>query len=207
MTFRITKFIKIDPGSIQNKDSVTKTVNAYAAFLRAINVGGNNKISMGELRRLFEELGFTNVRTLLQSGNVVFSGGKQVAAELETRLEDETKKRFGVAADFVIRSREQMESIVVANPFQEAAKNDPGHLVVMFLKKPIDASSIQALRAAIKGREEVSGKGTEAYITYPDGIGTSKLTIQVIERHLSCRGTARNWNTTLKVAAALAEVS
>lgn len=193
--------------SIYNEDSVAKSVNSYVAFLRAINVGGNNKVAMGDLRRLFQELGFLNVRTLLQSGNVVFSDPGHSVAELESRLETETKKRFGLAADYVVRSREQMERIVAANPFPEAAKNDPGHLVVMFLKKPVEASAVQALRAAIKGREEVSGAGTETYITYPDGIGTSKLTIQVIEKYLCCRGTARNWNTTLKVASALSETS
>lgn len=162
---------------------------------------------MSDLRQLFEEHGFVNVRTLLQSGNVVFSGDEQAAAEMESRLEEETKKRFGVGVDYVIRRAGEIEKVIAGNPFADAADKDPGHLVVMFLKKPIEGPSIQTLRAAIKGREEVSGKGTEAYITYPDGIGTSKLTIQVIEKHLGSRGTARNWNTTLKVAAALSEVS
>lgn len=182
-------------------------MKSYVAFLRAINVGGNNKIAMGELRDLFNGLGFENVRTLLQSGNVVFSGGEEDAAELESRLERETKERFEVGVDYVVRSAEQIKEIVAVNPFPDAAKDDPGHLVVMFLKKSIEASSVVALRAAIKGREEVKGGGSAVYITYPDGIGTSKLTIQVIERHLGCRGTARNWNTTLKVARALAEGS
>jgi uncharacterized protein (DUF1697 family) len=185
---------------------VAKAVKTYVAFLRAINVGGNNKISMGDLRSLFGELGFVNVRTLLQSGNVVFSGGEQVAAELEVRLEQETKERCGVGVDYVVRSAKQIENVIAANPFPDAARDDPGHLVVMFLKKPIEASSLGALRAAIKGREEVEGGESEVYITYPDGIGTSKLTIQVIEKHLGCRGTARNWNTTLKVVAALADL-
>jgi uncharacterized protein (DUF1697 family) len=85
--------------------------------------------------------------------------------------------------------------------FEAEAKSDPGHLVVMALKDAPAASAVKALQAAIKGREIVRAAGRHAYIVYPDGIGRSKLTNALIEKTLATRGTARNWNTVMKLAA------
>jgi hypothetical protein len=120
-----------------------------------------------------------------------------IAMEL---LEGETQKRLGATADYVVRSAEEWESIVARNPFPKAAKDDPSHLVVMCLKGAAQAKDVKALQAAIKGPELVRGDGMQLYITYPASIGTSKLTNVVIERTIGMRGTARNWNTVLKVA-------
>ena len=93
--------------------------------------------------------------------------------------------------------------LIAANPFPEQAASDPAHLVLMGTLRdaPSAGGREDALRAAIKGREIVQARGRHLYIVYPDGIGPSKLTGGVIERALSTRGTARNWNTVLKLAA------
>ena len=172
----------------------------HIALLRAVNVGGTGRVPMAELKAMFARLGFDNAKTLLQSGNVVFDGGKHKPADLETLLERETEKKFKHRPDYVVRTSAEWKTLVAANPFVREAKADPGRLVVLpFKKKP--TGDIEALRAAIKGRETVELLGRELYAYYPDGQGTSKLTGTLIEKHLGARGTARNWNTVLKLAA------
>jgi uncharacterized protein (DUF1697 family) len=105
----------------------------HIAFLRGINVGGRNAVPMADLRDMVGGLGFTGAKTLLQSGNLVFTAASKSASALEKQLEQETEKRFGVAADYVIRSEKELAQVVAANPFPKEAKADPSHLVVMFL--------------------------------------------------------------------------
>jgi uncharacterized protein (DUF1697 family) len=173
----------------------------HIGLLRAINLGAHNKVSMGALRELLATIGLQNARTLLLSGNVVFESDGAPAAKLEALLEGATATQLGVATDYFVRSAREWRAIVDANPFPKEAKRDPGHLIMMCLKRAPDRASVAALQRAIKGREVVRANGREAYITYPDGQGRSKLTIAMIEKHLGTRGTARNWNTVLKLAA------
>ena len=177
-------------------------MKSYLAFLRAVNVGGTGKIAMADLKAWLAGLGFGDVRTLLQSGNVVFRGPAEDAGGLEARLEREAKMRLGLETDFFVRSADEWEEVIRRNPFPEAAEADPSHLVVMVLKNAPTAAAAKALQAAVKGRESTCVRGREAYVVYPDGIGRSKLTIGVIERQLGTRGTGRNWNTVLKMAQA-----
>jgi uncharacterized protein (DUF1697 family) len=176
-------------------------MSMHIALLRGINVGGKNIIPMAVLRELVASLGFTDVKSLLQSGNLVFQSYGKTQAALESFLEIKTAARFGVAADYLVRSSADWEQVVAANPFPKAAKSDPAHLVVMFLKSPPTPSSVKTVQASIKGREVIKSRGRELYIVYPDGIGTSKLTGASIEQKLGIRGTARNWNTVLKLLA------
>jgi uncharacterized protein (DUF1697 family) len=170
------------------------------ALLRAINVGGRS-VAMDDLKAMFVALGFSGVRTLLQTGNVVFDGSKRGGAALESFLEAQTEQRLGIKSDYIVRTAAEWAHIVRANPFPREAEADPGHLVVMPLKTAPARSELAALEAAIVGRETVKAQGQALYIVYPDGIGQSKLTISVIEKKLNTRGTGRNWNTTLKILA------
>jgi uncharacterized protein (DUF1697 family) len=94
-----------------------------------------------------------------------------------------------------------LQRIIANNPFPDAAANDPSHLIVMFLKGPPTTEAVKTLQAAIKGSEVISADGRQLYMIYPDGMGQSKLTGTLIERKLATRGTARNWNTVIKLAA------
>ncbi len=178
----------------------------YAAFLRGVNVGGV-KVIMAELRAMAEAMGLVDVKTLLQSGNlVVVDPLARTTAELEALLEAGTERTFGRAIDYMIRTPAELAAAIAANPFPEMAKGDPSHLVVYFLKGSAPAqAALAALNAAIVGPERVAVAGRELYITYPDGIGTSKLSNNLIEKTLGRqRATGRNWNTVLKVAALVA---
>jgi uncharacterized protein (DUF1697 family) len=170
------------------------------AFLRAVNVGGTGKIAMAELRALAENIGFTDSKTLLQSGNLVFEAGDRSTAALENLLEREVAKRLGVETDVMVRTARQLKAAMERNPFAKKARSDPARLHVHFLKAPAGAAAVASLSRAIKGLETVKGAGSEVFIYFPDGAGASKLTNAVIERHLGARGTARNWNTVTKLA-------
>jgi uncharacterized protein (DUF1697 family) len=177
----------------------------YLALLRAINLGGRSLVSMTDLRQLLADLGFSDARTLLQSGNAVFRSAARSGDQLERRLEKEAPGRLNVRTDFFVRSADEWQQIIADNPFPREAERDPGHLVVALLKKAPADADVKALRAAITGREVVGRGARHVYIVYPDGIGRSRLTSALAEKKLGTRGTARNWNTVLKLAA-LAEL-
>jgi uncharacterized protein (DUF1697 family) len=169
------------------------------ALLRAVNVGGI-KVSMADLKALLVDLGFEDVRTLLNSGNVVFRG-KTTGANLEKLLETEFARRVGRPTEFFVRTAEEWNSIVDRNPMTDEARRDPGHLLVVVLKRAPTDREVDALRGAIVGPEVVEADGKHAYIYYPAGVGQSKLTAKLIEKQLGSPGTGRNWNTVLKLAA------
>jgi uncharacterized protein (DUF1697 family) len=173
----------------------------YVGLLRAINLGSHNKVSMTALRELLVTLGLKDAQTLLQSGNVVFNGGARSNTQLEKILQDGTKKHLGVDTAFFVRTAKEWQAIIAANPFPKEAKLDPGHTVLMCLKDAPTPAAVKALQDAIRDREVVRAKGPQAYFLYPDGIGRSRLTISLIEKKLGTTGTARNWNTVLKLGA------
>ncbi len=176
---------------------------SYVGLIRAVNLGGGTQLSMKELAVEMDRRGFRAVRTLLQSGNVVFQHTEPTGPTLEDRLETMLRERFGLSTDVFLRAPAEWAALIAANPFPRMARDDPGHLQAVVLKSSPSTSQWQALRAAVVGREEVAGMGRTAYITFPDGIGRSKLTPGVIERALGSRGTARNWNTVLRLQAAV----
>ena len=170
------------------------------ALLRAVNLAGRNRVGMAELRAFCANMGLEQPRTLLQSGNVVFGEveGRTTAA-LESLLEREAVQRLGVGTEFFVRTTKEWEAAVAGNPFGGEAERDPSHLLLMCLKAAPSAGDVAALQASITGRETVRAEGRQLFITYPDGVGRSKLTAGRIERALGTRGTARNWNTVLKL--------
>ncbi len=169
------------------------------ALLRAINVGGRTG-AMADLRNLLSNLGFGNPRSLLQSGNLVFDAGPQTSSALERILELKIAQQFNLPTDIFIRSASEWKSIIARNPFREEAKRNPSHLVVTVLKSTPTKRTLDELRSAITGPERVHCHGRQAYIVYPNGIGRSRLTNVFLERKLATRGTARNWNTVMKLA-------
>lgn len=176
----------------------------YVALLRAVNVGGANRVAMTDLRAMFEALGMRDPRTVLQTGNVIFDAAPR-ATTLESTLRAAAVKRLGLDVDFFVRTAAEWRAAIAANPFEEAARADPGHVLIMPTSERVDAARLRTLRESITGRETVSAVGRELYLHYPDGIGRSRLTATVIERTLRLRGTARNWNTALKLCELLEE--
>jgi uncharacterized protein (DUF1697 family) len=175
-------------------------MTTYIGLLRGINVGGNKMVPMAELRAMIEALGFKEVRTLLQSGNVVFRGPAKTPAKLESQLEAALEKRLGFNVDFHVRTAEEWAAIVEANPYTAEAKKDPARLLVSCFRAPLEKANVKALQVAITGPEVLVADGRHLYMVFPDGVGNSKANA-LLDRKLAAKGTARNWNTVLKLAA------
>jgi uncharacterized protein (DUF1697 family) len=176
---------------------------AFICFLRGVNVGGKGKVPMADLRALFEDHGCKSVKTVLQSGNVVFSAtgsGATLARKLEAAIEE----TFRCKSEIQVLTLPELRCIVDDNPFPAEARKDPSHLLVHFLPKaPAKDASAKMTTLAAPG-ERLALTSAAAYVFYAHGIASSKLA-GGIDRALGVRGTGRNWNTVTKMLA-LAEV-
>jgi uncharacterized protein (DUF1697 family) len=181
------------------------TPATYVGFLRAVNVGGRT-VAMGDLREAVEAVGCSSVRTLLNSGNVVFRTPERRREEVERRLEAGCAPSLGLPVEFMVRDLPGLEAAIAANPFARFARDDPGHLLLVFLKSTPSAKVGAAWANGLAGPEEALVRGAVAYVTYPLGIGTSKLTLTRIEAALGTRGTGRNWNTVNRLASLAREL-
>ena len=169
------------------------------ALLRGINVGGRTSIPMAELRALCESLGWKEVQTYIQSGNIVFEA-KGAAATLEAQLEEAVERRFGIATPVLVRSAKQWHALVAANPFPEAAEAEPNRLMLSLSKRPPAAGAAAAVQERALNGERVEESGGALWIHYPGGAGTSKLTPALLDRLAGSPVTARNWRTVVKLA-------
>jgi uncharacterized protein (DUF1697 family) len=175
-------------------------MSPHIALLRAVNVGGR-KVLKDDLLGLAKDLGFDDAKTLLASGNLVVWGKGGSDADIEKRLEDGLEKRIGLRTDFMVRSPDELKTIIAANPFPDLVESRPNHLVVNFLKHPLPAGDLEVLRGAITGRERVEAGQKELYVDFIDGIGESMLDRDWKKTKKAPVGTARNWNTVMKLAA------
>jgi uncharacterized protein (DUF1697 family) len=176
-------------------------MTVYVSMLRGVNVGGSGLIKMEPLREAYESIGLTDVRTLLQSGNVLFRSGLKDRQRLVKRIMQEIERRFDLQVEVILRTLAEVASIVDRGPVL-SPRADKRKLLVMFLSSVPDAAAQAALRKWHKDKELkelLELRGPEIYLYYPEGVGRSKLTGAVIESKLDTAGTARNWNTLLKL--------
>jgi uncharacterized protein (DUF1697 family) len=164
-----------------------------ASFLRGINVGGKTNIGMPALVKVYEDLGLRDVKTLLRSGQVVFSGKKT-----SKQIEDALERRFDFRPKVYLRTLDELRKAVAANPFPDAARDDPGHLLIVFFEEKPDLAALDGYR----GPERLKLVGRDLFVHYTEGIGRSKLG-PFLDRNVSARGTGRNWNTVQKIIAAM----
>jgi uncharacterized protein (DUF1697 family) len=175
-----------------------RRMGTYAALLRAVNVGGRNRVPMAELRTLLTQLGLEDVTTYVQSGNVVFRSRSGSASTLAAEIEKQIAGAFGVRATVLLRTPAQLRKIAGANPFL-AEESDPLRLHVAFLDAAPAAKAKAQLDPQRSPPDRFSVRGSEIYLHLPNGAGRSKLTIDYFERRLGVRGTARNWKTVTKL--------
>ena len=171
-------------------------MTVYVALLRAINVGGTGKLPMKDLAALCTDLGFGEVRTYIQSGNVVFTSRKAEEA-VRKALEAALAMALGKPADVVVRSAAEMAAVLAGNPF---AKAPPAKVGVAFLNGHLPKAALKEV--VIPGQEEVALGRREAYIHFPDGMGRSKLKLPKAWGP----ATVRNINTVAKLAAMAGEM-
>ena len=177
-------------------------MKTHFALLRGINVGGNKKLPMAELRAFVGSLGFTDVRTLLQSGNLFFrSDGQRDDPALESFLETEASKHLGLNTTFLLRTPTEWAEVINRNPFPKAAVDHPSRLLIMFFREPPTVDALSSLRPLLISSESIHPGGRHLYASFPEGIGDSKAAIALMSPRFSKHATGRNWNTVFKLGA------
>ena len=174
-------------------------MNQYAALLRGINVGGKNLIKMTELKACFEALGFRNLSTYIQSGNVIFSSDESDRAKLTSQVEDALSKTFNYSSRVVLRSFKEMKNIVAHAP--KGFGSDPAtyRYDVIFLKEPLTAAKAMKSVSTKEGVDQAfAGKGVLYFSRLISKAAQSRLT-RIITMPVYQSMTIRNWNTTTKL--------
>ncbi len=169
------------------------------SMLRGVNLGAHNRIKMDALRAVYESLKLENPRTYVQSGNVIFRTKAKNTAALAKKIENAVESKFGFRSEIVLRTAEEMRKAIAASPFAGRRDMEPGKLLVTFLAAD-PGSEAPAMLRSLKGYpEELHLLGRELYIYFPNGAGLSKLPWSSLAKMLKTTGTARNWNSVLKM--------
>ena len=169
------------------------------ALIRGINVGRAKRVAMAELRGLIEGLGYSSVRTLLNSGNVAFTTPRRAPGNAAARIEAALATKLGVSARITVLTAAQLAAVVTENPLGKSAA-DPSRLLVCFLADPGDRSKLTRMRKLDWGKEVIAIGTRAAYLWCPDGILASRLH-QAVIRTLGDAVTSRNWATVMKLHA------
>jgi uncharacterized protein (DUF1697 family) len=167
-------------------------MNTYISMLRGINVGGQKQVRMAELKSLFESLGLENVRTYVQSGNVVFESAEEEAAKLRESIEAQIQATFGFSVPVLIRTADDFQRVIESHPFQ---KEEPIRILVTFLAEHPDQSKLDDLGHYQDKVDQFAIGKQEIYLFCPGGYGRTKLSNTFFERKLGVIATTRNWKT------------
>jgi uncharacterized protein (DUF1697 family) len=171
-------------------------VATYVAFLRGVNLGPNNKISMPALRAMAEDLGYTDVETYINSGNLIISSPKE-AATVEREIANAIKDTFGGPIDVAVRTPAELKKLLAENPYPDG---NPSQVTVAFLIKAPAADAKQKVAAVAKDYEPFTFSGQQVYVNYSQGIGRSKLA-EKFSAIVGVSSTVRNIRTLEKVLA------
>ncbi len=172
-------------------------MKTYVALFRGINVGGNNILPMRELVSRLENIGLQDVRTYVQSGNVVFRVEEEDASLLSNRIRASIEESHGFEPRVLLLGLEELEGAIGSNPFPQA-EAEPKTLHLFFLSSVPKGPDHDALESLKTDRERFVLKGNVLYLHAPDGIGRSKLAANV-EKLLGVWATGRNWRTVRKI--------
>jgi uncharacterized protein (DUF1697 family) len=174
-------------------------VPVWISLLRAVNLGSRNKVNMPALRAALEAVGFTDVRTYVQSGNVVARSSHRSEAAVAKDVSAVLVESFGIDEPVVARNATAWQQIIEANPFGQRSYDQPRMTAVTFLPAKPGAHDVEKLRRAA-GDDEIVVHGRELYLWYSNGTHRSRLTPAMLARELGVPGTSRNWRTVLAIA-------
>ncbi len=167
----------------------------YISLLRGINVGGQKAMKMDRLRRSFEALGFRNVKTYLQSGNVIFGTVKRSPVQLSKTIARHMSSEFGFPVSVIVRVSEELNKILKRNPFLKETGIDQSKLHVTFLSQEPPRTIVKKLDAFDAAPDQFRWIAQEIYLYCPHGYGRTKLSNIALEKTLSVTATTRTWNT------------
>lgn len=177
----------------------------FIALLRGINVTGRNKIAMPALCSLCAEIGWSEVQSYIQSGNLVFRSplraSASVFAKLEAELEEAIERRFGLSIPVIARSAAGWSKYVGSNPFPDESDREPNLVMLTLSKAPPQKGALEGLRERAVNGERLIQAGDAIWVHYPSGAGKSKLSPALFDRLVGSPVTARNWRTVLRIEA------
>ena len=171
----------------------------WIALLRGINVGGNNILPMKDLRSLLGELGYSDVKTYIQSGNCVFETAETDSSIISGKITKAIEAQFSFAPPVFVLFVDDFNSVIDANPYAQNAEINPKSVHIFFLWEPAQPDKMEALLSLSKPSERIALTKRALYLHAPEGIGRSKLAAN-IERKLGVSITARNYNSVMKIA-------
>ena len=174
-------------------------MTTYISILRGINIAGKNKVVMADLKTLYESLGFEDVATYIQSGNVVFKGPAANPSRLAKSLEDVFAGHFNFPIRVLVLTEDELRKVINANPYAQDPGKDAAFFHVTFLGAVPSNSSIEKAQSIEAEEDDIQFIGQAAYLYCPNGCGRSKLTNNVLEAKLKVPATTRNWRTVNKL--------
>jgi uncharacterized protein (DUF1697 family) len=175
------------------------TMQTYLSLLRAVNVLGKNLVKMPELVRILEKSGFNNVRTYIQSGNIIFSSGEKSCDILAGIIRETITKHWGFTVQVLVLTPHEMSEIVSNNPFAARKGIDHSRMHVTILDRVPDRDRTEKLLAYDYPPDEIIISGRAAYLHCPEGYGRTKYNTTFIEKKLELQATSRNWNSCLRL--------
>lgn len=174
-------------------------MHTLISLLRGINVSGQKKIRMDDLKALYQSLGLENVKTYIQSGNVIFDTTDSNASTVSLRIENEIKRVYNYSVSVFIRTRNDLQNIIQSNPFLKDKSKDTNRLYVTFLSQAPNETTANELKVPENDLGEFYISDKEIYLFCPTGYGITKLSNNFFERKLGLAATSRNWNTVNKL--------
>jgi uncharacterized protein (DUF1697 family) len=178
----------------------------HLALLRGINVSGHNMIKMDALKTMLETIGFTNVVTYIQSGNVFVETEEESGFGVGFKIKQEIFKTFGHEVPVIVIGKNDLELCFKNNPFLKQKEVDTKKLYVAFISKELSSSAINELKISQFKPDEAVIDGNRIFIKYDIGAGKTRLDQKYIEKKLNVTATIRNWNTVTKLLELFEEV-
>ena len=182
-------------------------MTTHIALLRGVSPGGQKPIAAETFIDLLTELGFADARAIGGANNLVFDSPERTGADLQNFLETEIHTRLGLRTDIYVRTAQAWAAIIAANPYREFAQTDPGLLMTLFLKDPPDKKVIGALRTKLTEGEQLRVESRQFYVTYPNGLGASKFSNNIVEKALATRITSRSWTIVTAIGEAIGDAA
>ena len=171
----------------------------FVSILRGINVSGHNLISMDALRKMYKDLGFSNITTYVQSGNVVFTSTNTDPEKLEKKIAQQLKNSFGFDVPVIVLTIDKLQRIIDNNPFSKDLSKDQVFLHVTFFSSKPDMQQVSTIEEKKPAGEEIAVTEHAVYLYCPNGYGNTKLSNTFLEAKLKVEATTRNWKTTNKL--------
>ena len=174
-------------------------MTTYISMLRGVNVSGYNVIKMNEFYKLYSDLGYSNIKTYIQSGNIIFQTVNTLPTYLEKIISEKIKEMFGLNINVFVFETDEYKRIIDNNPFISEQTKDIACQYISFLSSEPLVENLEKIRQKLSTNEELIIHGKTLYLYYPNGYSNSKINNNIIETKLNVISSTRNWRTCIKL--------